>query len=99
MGNLDITFKPQHQDSIFARLVDLKKSINYHKNHITPFYHEIYPWEMREYAAVLHDHETDYDNLRTLICEKEYESIFNQLLSQYNFSVATFVAWVNFKLV
>lgn len=81
--------KPQHQTTVIGQLLDLKEQIKYHETHTAPFYNEMAEWERKEYVAVYKDNVSDFHKKIEYI--KNNEANFNEILSQYNLSVATFI--------
>lgn len=91
-----LIIKDIHSGSVIDRMFNLKKQLNYHKNEIAPFYSDMQGFEKKEYEAVNSNNEAEFEDLKQYI--KSKEPVFNNLLSEYNFSVATFIYYLNHKL-
>lgn len=91
-----LVIKDKHQGSVIDRMFNLKLQINYHKKEIAPYYSEMQKFEQKEYLAVYNDNIAEFEELKQYI--KSKEATFNDMLSEYNFSVATFIYYLNHKL-
>lgn len=86
-----LTLKPQHETTIIGQMLQLKRSIQYHKENIAPNLHEVAKWEQKEYLAVDADNQAELERLKQIIISDK--PTFNQFLSQYQsgLCVAMFV--------
>jgi len=84
-----LKLQAKHEDTLVGQYLNLVAQVNYHNANTAPFYSEMENWEMKEYVAVNNDNLEAIENCKKAMMENE--SIFNELLSAYNLSVAVFV--------
>lgn len=82
--------KPSHRYSVIGQIVDTVNAINYHHKEINPNFYKMESWERKEYEKTYSSYKEEYKTLRTYMIANE--PIFNKSLSEYNLSVATFLA-------
>ncbi|MGF7082975.1 hypothetical protein [Mucilaginibacter sp. UYCu711] len=76
-----LKLKPEHETSVIGQILSLKSQLDYHKNNIAPFFHEMEKWEQKEYSAVNADNEVELERLKQHIIANT--PTFNQFLQQY----------------
>ena len=84
-----IKLNAKHQDSVIGQILELKNQITYHTENIAPFYSEMQAWEAKEYKSVYDENISRLSELKNMLIENE--SIFNEILSSYNLTVAVFI--------
>lgn len=85
-----MTLLAKHQDTLLGQYLELVAQVNYHNTNIDPFYSDMENWEMKEYVAVNNDNLEAIENCKKSMMQNE--AIFNELLSEYNLSVAVFIS-------
>lgn len=85
--------KPQHQDSVIGVMISLNCQMMHYKSEILPYINDMAAWEAKEYVLINDSNAKQFDDCKAHIIENE--SIFNEMLSSYNLSVATFVYTLN----
>ena len=81
--------KPQHQTSVIGRMLDIRNQIIYLKNNVIPFSYKMEKWEYKEYSLQFNNYKQELDELSDYIYKNE--SLFNEILSNYNLSVSVFI--------
>ena len=84
-----LKLQAKHEDTLVGQFLNAVSRVNYHNANIAPFYSEMEKWEMKEYVAVNNDSLETIENCKKAMMENE--AIFNELLSDYNLSVAVFI--------
>lgn len=85
-----LKLKPAHVDTVIGKLIDFKKAIDYHLEYIKPRYSKMEPWERKEYEKVFQYDLEELKHLKFYLMDNE--PLFNKMLSEYNLSVAVFIA-------
>lgn len=85
-----LKLKPQHETTVIGQIIDANRAVNYHNENTAPFYNQMEKWEMKEYKSVNDDNIAKIKILKDTLISNE--SLFNNLLSEYNLTTTIFIA-------
>ena len=85
-----LKLRPEHQDTIIAKMLSLKSQIQYMNENVMPFLPDMEKWEAKEYSNVHAGYVRDLDEKKERIIE--HEAYFNRILNHYNLTVVIFLA-------
>ena len=85
-----LQLRPQHQDSVIGQMLKAKAAVNYYNAEILPNYKDMDAWEVNEYEVTNNANVAELERLEKYIIE--HESLFNELLFEYGYTVTTFLA-------
>lgn len=85
-----VVLKPKHRDTVLFKVQANAKAISFFKENIEPKFSSMEEWEIKEYKLA---HEIAKQTLKKLNDFMiENESVFNEMLFEYNLTVTTFIA-------
>lgn len=84
-----LKLQAKHEDTLVGQFLNAVSQVNYNNANIAPFYSEMEKWEMKEYVAVNNGNLEIIENCKKAMMENE--AIFNEMLSEYNLTVAVFI--------
>jgi len=84
-----LNLKPQHEDTVIGKLINLKSLLDEHKNNVKPLLSKMENWEKKESLQIYNDIKNEISELKNVITENE--SVFNSILGDYNLTVTMFL--------
>jgi len=83
-------FKPKHEDTLLQKSLSLKSQISYINIALAAYSHKLQNWEIAEYKEILSSLSNEMEQAKAKLLENQ--SVFNEILAEYNTSVVVFIA-------